>query len=241
MRRIGAALAALGLVLALAPAASAVSTHPTAASKGYARLSVPAQVVTGYFDAGTGIGKLAPYKLIAYGGTVRDHYTWTKVSTSPAFMPDLKVDARTGVITGAGPSIAQGKHQLSATVTDARGRRVAFTVGVEIVHCDSTAGIAQFQTCPEISYTEYNANRTAYIPAGKRGYDYAAALYITAGIPPYGFVVSDGALPPGVTLHRDTGVLSGIPSASGQYGFRITVIDSVGQSVRMDGSILVRP
>lgn len=242
MKRIGTALTACMIVIASAIAlAPATTALPAAASKGYARLTVPAQVVTGYFDAGTGIGKLAPYGLIAYGGTVQDHYTWAKVSTSPAFMPDLAINPRTGVVTGAGPTIAQGKHQLAATVTDAKGRRVSFTVGIEIIHCDSAAGIAQFQTCPEISYTEYNANRTAYIPAGKRGYDYATTLSITAGIPPYSFVRSDGVLPPGITLHRDTGVLSGIPTQVGQSGFRITVIDSAGHTVRMDASILVKP
>jgi len=232
------ALASLGLLVGASAAASA---QPLVAAKGYTPLTVPGQVVTGYFDAGTGIGKLASYKLIAYGGTVKDHYTWTKVTTSPAFMPELKVDPRTGVVYGAGASIAQGNHRLSATVTDAKGRKVAFTVGIEIVHCDSTAGIAQFQTCPEISFTEYNSNRTAYIPSGKKGYDYAAALYITAGIPPYSFVVSDGALPPGITLYRGTGVLSGIPSRTGSFPFRIAVIDSIGHSTRMDAGITVKP
>jgi hypothetical protein len=238
MRRVAIGSATLVLSLALTSFSSAV---PSIGSKGYARMTVPAQVVTGYYDEGTGIGKVAPYKMIALGGTIKDHYSWAKVATTPAFMPDLRIDPMTGVIYGAGPTIAQGKHQMTATVTDTKGRKANFTVGVEIVHCDSTAGLANFQTCPEISFTEYNSNRTAYVPSGKKGYDYAVALYIVAGVPPYSFVKSDGALPPGLKLYGNTGVISGVPTKVGSFDFRITVIDSTGHTARMDAHIEVKP
>lgn len=230
MRR-GIIAATLLLTFVLAPASGA--------SKGYYRLFVPGQVVTGYWDEGTGIGKIAPYKLIATGGRVTGHYTWKKLSTSPASMPDLRIDRTTGVVYGSGPHIAQGKHQLKASVTDSAGRKVTFTASVEIVHCDSTAGLEGFQPCPEIVFTEYNSNRSAYVPKGKVGYDYAVALYIVGGLPPYSFVRSQGSLPPGLKLIKTFGVITGVPTKSGSFPFRITVIDGNGESTRMDARIVI--
>jgi hypothetical protein len=59
-------------------------------------------------------------------------------------------------------------------------------------------------------------------PDGQYGSAYISqALTVTGGTPPYSFSVSKGKLPPGITL-SDSGVLSGTPTATGNYSFTIT-------------------
>lgn len=54
---------------------------------------------------------------------------------------------------------------------------------------------------------------------------YSASLTASGGAEPYSFAVTAGALPTGLTLASD-GVLSGVPTAEGSYGFTVTVTDS---------------
>ncbi|HXB31765.1 MAG TPA: MBG domain-containing protein [Puia sp.] len=60
------------------------------------------------------------------------------------------------------------------------------------------------------------------LPDGQYGSAYAPqTLKVTGGMPPYSFSVSNGKLPPGIAL-SDSGVLSGTPTAAGNYSFTIT-------------------
>ena len=61
------------------------------------------------------------------------------------------------------------------------------------------------------------------------GASYTAALAVTGGTPPYAnWSVFAGPLPPGLALNSSTGLISGIPAASGMYGFWVNVSDSAG-------------
>ena len=72
---------------------------------------------------------------------------------------------------------------------------------------------------------------------------YTNALTATGGIPIYNWDIIAGALPPGLSLDPFTGVLSGIPAASGVFKFTIRVIDYHEKSAGLtqDFSLLVRP
>jgi hypothetical protein len=54
----------------------------------------------------------------------------------------------------------------------------------------------------------------------------AGGVSATGGVPPYSFVVTNGVLPPGVTLDPATGQLSGTPTQAGTAAVEITVTDS---------------
>ena len=58
---------------------------------------------------------------------------------------------------------------------------------------------------------------------------YSAALSANGGVGPYGFAVTAGALPAGVTL-SSTGTLSGTPTESGTFNFSATATDANGQA-----------
>src|SRR5262249_33743153 len=65
-------------------------------------------------------------------------------------------------------------------------------------------------------------------PAGTRGFAYQQTLLGSGGIPPYGYAVTAGTLPPGLALDGTTGVLSGLPTDLGTWPFTVTVTDATG-------------
>lgn len=63
--------------------------------------------------------------------------------------------------------------------------------------------------------------------------------YTATGTGPITFSVSQGTLPPGVTLNPTTGVLSGTPTDSGTYIFRITATGPGGTATTVSNTITV--
>ena len=69
----------------------------------------------------------------------------------------------------------------------------------------------------------------ATLANGTAGQAYAASLSATGAVAPYGFAVTAGALPPGMTLSSG-GALSGTPTSSGTFNFTVTATDPNGQT-----------
>jgi hypothetical protein len=79
------------------------------------------------------------------------------------------------------------------------------------------------------------------LKAGEVGLAYSGATFdAIGGVQPYMFQVTDGALPAGLTLSRD-GVLTGSPTAAGDFSFTVQVVDSGGQANSAQDSIDVVP
>lgn len=68
------------------------------------------------------------------------------------------------------------------------------------------------------------------LPAPQVGTAYSQTLTGAGGTLPYGYSVTAGALPAGLSL-APTGVVSGVPSAAGPASFTITITDGVGGTV----------
>jgi hypothetical protein len=58
------------------------------------------------------------------------------------------------------------------------------------------------------------------------GRNFSFPLAATGGAAPYTWRLVEGQLPPGLKLHTHTGVISGVPTAAGEYRFSIAVADS---------------
>jgi hypothetical protein len=66
---------------------------------------------------------------------------------------------------------------------------------------------------------------TSSLPNGTVGVSYGQSLAASGGTTPYTWSVSQGSLPPGVTLNAN-GTLSGTPTQTGTYPFTVQVTDS---------------
>lgn len=62
------------------------------------------------------------------------------------------------------------------------------------------------------------------------GKPYSAALQVSGGTPPLVWKVTKGSLPPGIKLQPTSGIVSGIPSAPGEYHFTVSVTDAAKQT-----------
>ncbi len=67
---------------------------------------------------------------------------------------------------------------------------------------------------------------TTELPDGGLGQEYEALIEARGGNDPYSFEVTDGSLPPGLTLDEDTGEITGIPTIEWEFAFTIECTDS---------------
>ena len=67
---------------------------------------------------------------------------------------------------------------------------------------------------------------TPYLRDGNTGAFYVQHLSAAGGVTPFTWSVTSGSLPTGLSLVGATGVISGTPSATGQFTFNIHVVDS---------------
>ncbi len=67
---------------------------------------------------------------------------------------------------------------------------------------------------------------TTSCPAGFLGSGYSCPFTASGGVPAYTWSISQGALPGGLTLNSSSGLLSGTPTATGQFNFTVRVTDS---------------
>lgn len=66
------------------------------------------------------------------------------------------------------------------------------------------------------------------LPAASLGIPYQAGLETTAGVGPFDWQVSSGALPAGLGLNAATGTISGVPQVAGREDFELMVTGSDG-------------
>ena len=97
-------------------------------------------------------------------------------------------------------------------------RKHSFVAGLVLVCCVACVAVGQ-QGPPPLTI------RTTALPKAYVHRSYEACLEAQGGLAPLKWEVTDGSLPNGMILSAD-GVLSGIPAATGEVHFTVTVRDS---------------
>ncbi|MFN0086216.1 MAG: SBBP repeat-containing protein, partial [Blastocatellia bacterium] len=144
----------------------------------------------------------SPYLQTLTGANGTGPYSFTIVSGSVP--PNLTLSFL-GLLSGT--PVQSGTFNFMVLATDVRGcsglKSYTLTIG----------------TCPLISVTpETLSNGVAFA-------NYSQQLSASGGASPYAFTVTEGALPSGVTL-SSTGLLSGAPTATGIFMFKVRGMDA---------------
>jgi hypothetical protein len=140
--------------------------------------------------------------------TTRGTAPYSYAVTAGALPNGLSLNASTGQITGT--STHAGVFAFTVTATDSSTGTGPYTV---------SRAYSVTVAAPTLAVTP------ATLPAADVGEAYSQALSTTGGTAPYGYAVTAGALPAGLTLAGD-GTLSGTPTAGGTFAFTVTSTDS---------------
>ena len=170
------------------------------------------------------VGQQYAQTLSATGGL--PPYTW---SVSSGSLPTgLSLDPSSGAITGTPTGAGPQAFTVTATDSSANGGNSATaSYSINVASAAATLALSEPQ-----------------LPGGSQGVGYTGALTSTGGMAPLFWSITNGALPDGLTLDPGTGVISGIPTASGTFSFSAQVVDGTSptpQSAAESLSITIAP
>ncbi len=152
--------------------------------------------------------------LAAEGG--EPPYRWSVVEGE---LPGgLSLDAASGVISGSAEEA--GEYSFTILVGDTGDRTAEREFRLRVLQA------------PLAVVTE------PILPQGAVGSSYSLSFEATGGVPPYSWERVLGDLPSGLSLDSG-GQMSGIPSAGGDFGFRLRVTDAAGESVQQDFAVRI--
>ncbi len=114
------------------------------------------------------------------------------------------------------------------------------TLSMESISCPSAAFCAASDSIGDVTVSDDPTNlqiNTPTTPGGIIGVSYSTSLSASGGVGPLSF--SSGAQLPGGLSLSASGVISGTPTLTGEYGFTVTVTDSLGDSASINVTITV--
>jgi hypothetical protein len=130
--------------------------------------------------------------------------TYSFAVTSGALPTGLTLNASSGAITGTPSQTGTATFTITATGSGSCTGSQSYSIAV---------------TCPDITLAPTS------LPNGTNGTAYNQTVSATP-TGTYSFAVTSGALPTGLTLNAATGAITGTPTASGVFNFRITATGS---------------
>lgn len=180
-------------------------------------------------------------------------YTWTLASGG--FPDGLSLNPAGGNITGTTHDTAAWEfsypYSVYITVTDATGASSSKSYTLSLVAAPAITNSAPATNSVPVANTvpvaKALALAAASLPPAMAGSVYSEALNVSGGTPPYSWSLSAGALPAGLTLGTNTGVIAGVAIASGSWVFGYTnlayieVADAAGATAFQSYSLSVIP
>jgi prepilin-type N-terminal cleavage/methylation domain-containing protein len=156
-------------------------------------------------------------QVIATGGI--EPLTW---SISGGYLPDgLSIDPLTGIISGEPTSYDSFTFTVLVQDSDSPQDSVDRTFIISVVD-------------------ELNITTASPLPAGNQEVLYTEELLATGGTEPYTWSILSGSLPPGLGLDPPSSrFLTGTPTSSGSYDFKVQVIDADGTIKQKDLTLTI--
>ena len=155
--------------------------------------------------------------LTAAGGT--SPYTWA--ITAGTLPVGYSINAATGVISGTTNSL--GTSSFTVRVTDSLAATATRSLSINIA------------PIPALSIT------TTSLSSGTVGAAYSRTLAAAGGVSPYTWAITSGALPVGLTLNGNTGIISGTPTTIQTTSFTVQVTDSKATAATQNLAITINP
>jgi large repetitive protein len=148
------------------------------------------------------------------------HYT-SFALTAGALPPGLAWNSASHTIAGIPTSIGRWTFTLTARDSIENSGSHDYTI-------DIAEGRIEVEVHSESMYR------------GHSGAPYSGQVVVNGGLPPYQYMLDggsqgpsltheSGSLPPGLTLDRFTGAISGTPTRSGEFSFNVRVIDAANE------------
>jgi hypothetical protein len=163
-------------------------------------------IVTGAVLPGGTQGGSYSTGLTGSGGTPAS-YSWSQ--TAGTMPPGLSISA-SGVISGTPTTTIGSPFSFTVQLTDGT------TTDTKVMSLAINSSLSFTTGSPMPGWTQNGPN------------SYNQAFSKTGGTSPFTWAITAGNLPTGITLNTSTGVLSGIPTATGLFNFSAQVSDSAG-------------
>src|SRR4051812_40907381 len=153
------------------------------------------------------------------------------VSISPASASLMTLGTATftatvsGTTTGQSTAVTWSVQESGGGTIEGSGKYTApATAGTYHVVATSVADTSKSKSATmTVTAPAPLSVTTSSLPDGTVGSSYAAALSATGGNTPYGWSLTAGALPGGLSLGTSSGVISGSPAAEGSGSFTVQV------------------
>jgi len=168
----------------------------------------------------------AEYPAFAYaanGG--KAPHAWT---VSAGNLPEGMALSGSGILSGTPTEV--GTSSFTVRVTDATGRQATQA---------STISIYAPPVLASNSGAGGGGNVSGAVADGYVGTTYSAPYSISGGAAPHRWSVASGTLPAGLELDKDSGILSGTPTAAGNSSFVVRATDANGTPANMPSTIAV--
>lgn len=156
---------------------------------------------------------------VQLGLTLQGAGTGTVVSTPGAISCERTSTGQTGTCSasfGMGSMVSLAATPSGSSTFGGWGGACSGTAGT----CQVTLNAATTVTATFTAPAQVTVTTTA-LPGATVGVAYNATLQATGGTGTYTWSVPSGALPAGVTLNQNTGVVSGVPTVAGATSFTV--------------------
>ena len=149
------------------------------------------------------VGSAYSAQINAQGGTA-PYASWT--ASSGSLPGGLALNPANGIISGTPTTTGTSTFSIKLTDSGSPAQTASQTFTITVF-----AGVTI---------------TTTVLPSGTQGLTYSATLTAQSGTGPYTWSITTGALPTGLVLNAQTGVISGMPTANGTFTFTVKVTDS---------------